>query len=49
MALKPSRAVYRTGCYACGMRLTYNDMQDPDEVIAAHIRNGECLNKDKDK
>lgn len=47
MPPKISRAVYRTGCYACGMRLTHNEMQDPDEVIAAHIRNGECPNKEK--
>ena len=48
MPAKISRAVYRTRCYACGVRLTHNEMQDPDATIAAHIRSGECPVKEKD-
>jgi hypothetical protein len=47
MVLKPSRAVFRTRCYECGTRITYNDLQDPDEVIAAHLRH-ECEQRDRD-
>lgn len=47
MPAKISRAVYRTRCYACGVKLTHNEMQDPDATIAAHIRSGECPNSER--
>ena len=49
MPAKISRAVYRTRCYACGVRLAHNEMQDPDATIAAHIRSGECPVKEKEE